>query len=420
MDNAMNSPASQYTPGRKKAILVAITICMFVLGFSMFKLLPMEAYAENYFGITTGEWGILNSAQLWFIIICTVPFGFMARKLPVKASMLIAFALVIGGSLMEIFAGPNGFVLFLIGRVIEGGGYGLMGLVGHSITTNLVSPNRVGFWVSFMVTLGMLGQVILTAASGVLLINPEFGTGLFTMQEIFIGILIAFVVALVIWLLIVPSSLKMSGAQSDVKPTKEQTARVFKSKDSWLVAIALVFFNIAIVSFSAFVITNFLAPKYMAVLPAEMAGLAFTKAATSYSMTSVIGIVAMIVFGILSDVMKTKRKLAAFSFFTGIIALLLLLFVPAGMVWLYVIVFGTLPRSVAGMSSACAPDIAEVPSDIPVVNGFRNAVGNIGSVIGTILMGFILQTAGNTAAIIVLCVFMAIGGFCWVFAKKIP
>ena len=78
------------------------------------------------------------------------------------------------------------------------------------------------------------------------------------MQEIFIGILIAFVVALVIWLLIVPSSLKMSGAQSDVKPTKEQTARVFKSKDSWLVAIALVFFNIAIVSFSAFVITNFL------------------------------------------------------------------------------------------------------------------------------------------------------------------
>ena len=65
----MNSPASQYTPGRKKAILVAITICMFVLGFSMFKLLPMEAYAENYFGITTGEWGILNSAQLWFIII---------------------------------------------------------------------------------------------------------------------------------------------------------------------------------------------------------------------------------------------------------------------------------------------------------------------------------------------------------------
>jgi predicted MFS family arabinose efflux permease len=72
------------------------------------------------------------------------------------------------------------------------------------------------------------------------------------------------------------------------------------------------------------------------------------------------------------------------------------------------------------MSSACAPDIAEVPADIPVVNGFRNAVGNIGSVIGTILMGFILQTAGNTAAIIVLCVFMAIGGFCWVFAKKIP
>ncbi|MCR5666644.1 MAG: MFS transporter [Eubacterium sp.] len=411
MNNITNSENSmaEYSPGRIKAILVAITICMFALGFSMFKLLPMQSVAQDYFQIEEGMWGILNSAQLWFIIICTVPFGFMARKLPVKVSMIISFALIIVGSILQIVATGDQFALFLIGRIIEGGGYGLMGLVGHSITTNLVKPNRVGFWVSFMVTVGMLGQVILTVICGKVLVSEWNPTGV-SMQEVFKWILILFIIALVIWIIVIPGSLKMSGSLSDVRPTKEQTMRVFKSKDSWLVAIALICFNVAIVSFSAFVIGNFLVPK----------GMDYQSAASTYGMTSVIGIISMLVFGVLSDVLKTKRKLATFSFFTGIIALLLLLYLPAGLIWLYVLVFGTLPRSVAGMSSACAPDIAEVPADIPVVNGFRTAVGNIGSVVGTVLMGFILQMAGQASAIYVLCIFMAVGGFCWLFAKKIP
>lgn len=185
--------------------------------------------------------------------------------------------------------------------------------------------------------------------------------------------------------------------------------RVFKNPSNWLVSVALIFFNIAIVSFSAYVIV------YMG-----QRGIPAAEAGPLYSYTSLIGIFSMLAFGWLADKFGSKRKMAIFSFFTGIIALLLLVHVPIHMIWIYIVVFGTLPRSVAGMSQACAPDIAEMPMDIPVVNSFRNTVSQLGNIIGGIITGYLLQFIGYTNTIYVLCVLMALGGICWIFAKKVP
>lgn len=399
--NATNNPAN-LTGTRINLIIVAITFCMFILGFSMFKLLPMQAVIQGYFNIDVSAYGFLNTAQNWFVIIFTVPMGFLIRKIPCKWSMLLSFVLLLGGSIIQVVT--SNYVLFVIGRMLEGGGYGFMALIGHSLTANLVQRKRIGFWVSFMVTVGMLGQVIHTNVAAWMM----YAKGI-SFQYVFILIIILQVVCLVVWLFIVPSTVKVSGIASDVKPTKEQTLRVYKNSSSWLVAVALIFFNIAIVSFSAFVI------QYLIIR-----GLQPGQAAATYGYTSLLGIVAMLVFGWLSDKFKTKRKLAILSFFSGILALLLLVHLPIGAIMIYVVVFGTLPRSVAGMSSACAPDIAEVPADVPIVNSFRNTVGQLGGVIGGIAIGYILQYFGYEVAIYVLCVGMALGGICWIFAKKIP
>ena len=52
--------------GRVKFVMVAITFCMFVMGFSMFKLLPMQAPIMNYFGIEVSSYGYLNTASSWY------------------------------------------------------------------------------------------------------------------------------------------------------------------------------------------------------------------------------------------------------------------------------------------------------------------------------------------------------------------
>jgi predicted MFS family arabinose efflux permease len=394
--------SANLSPMRVNFILFAIIFCMFVLGFSMFKLLPMQAAIQSYFNIKVSAYGYLNTAQNWFVILFTVPVGFLIRKIPCKWSMLLSFVLLLGGSFIQVVT--SNYIMFVIGRMLEGGGYGFMAIIGYSLTANLVQPKRIGFWMSFLVTLGMLGQVIHTnVATWMMLTRGN------SFQYVFITIIILQAVCLIVWLIAVPSTVKVSGTASSVKPTREQTLNVYKNSSNWLVAVALIFFNIAIVSFSAYVI------QYLIIR-----GMKPDQAAVTYGYTSLIGIGAMLAFGWLSDKFKTKRKLAILSFFSGILALLLLLYLPIGAIMIYVVVFGTLPRSVAGMSSACAPDIAEVPADIPIVNSFRNTVSQLGAVIGGIGLGYVLQYFGYEVAIYMLCVGMAIGGFCWVFAKKIP
>lgn len=395
-----NDISIDLSENRIKLILFSGVFCMFVLGFSMFKLLPMQAAIQDYFNIEVSDYGYLNTAQNWFVILFTVPVGFLIRKIPCKWSMALSFVLLLGGSIIQVFT--SNYILFVIGRMLEGGGYGFMAIIAYSLTANLVKQKRIGFWMSLLLTVGMLGQVIHTNVASWMMIVKGY-----SFQYVFTIIIILQVICLVVWLIFVPSKLKVSGIASSQKPTREQTLNVYKNSSNWLVAIALIFFNIAIVSFSAYVI------QYLIIR-----GMHPEQAAVTYGYTSLIGIVSMLVFGWLSDKFKTKRKLAILSFFSGIIALLLLIYVPIGSIMIYVIVFGTLPRSVAGMSSASATDIAEVPSDIPIVNSFRNTVSQLGAVIGGIILGYVIQYFGYEVAIYMLCVEMALGGVCWIFAKR--
>lgn len=397
-----NDISIDLSENRIKLILFSGVFCMFVLGFSMFKLLPMQAAIQDYFNIEVSDYGYLNTAQNWFVILFTVPVGFLIRKISCKWSMALSFVLLLGGSIIQVFT--SNYILFVIGRMLEGGGYGFMAIIAYSLTANLVKQKRIGFWMSLLLTVGMLGQVIHTNVASWMMIAKGY-----SFQYVFTIIIILQVICLIVWLIFVPSKLKVSGIASSQKPTREQTLNVYKNSSNWLVAIALIFFNIAIVSFSAYVI------QYLIIR-----GMHPEQAAVTYGYTSLIGIVSMLVFGWLSDKFKTKRKLAILSFFSGIIALLLLIYVPIGSIMIYVIVFGTLPRSVAGMSSASATDIAEVPSDIPIVNSFRNTVSQLGAVIGGIILGYVIQYFGYEVAIYMLCVEMALGGVCWIFAKKIP
>lgn len=400
--HSSNDISIDLSENRIKLILFSAIFCMFVLGFSMFKLLPMQAAIQDYFNIEVSDYGYLNTAQNWFVILFTVPVGFLIRKIPCKWSMALSFVLLLGGSIIQVFT--SNYILFVIGRMLEGGGYGFMSIIAYSLTANLIKQKRIGFWMSLLLTVGMLGQVIHTNVASWMMIVKGY-----SFQYVFTIIIILQVICLVVWLIFVPSKLKVSGIASSQKPTREQTLNVYKNSSNWLVAIALIFFNIAIVSFSAYVI------QYLIIR-----GMHPEQAAVTYGYTSLIGIVSMLVFGWLSDKFKTKRKLAILSFFSGIVALLLLIYVPIGSIMIYVIVFGTLPRSVAGMSSASATDIAEVPSDIPIVNSFRNTVSQFGAVIGGIILGYVIQYFGYEVAIYMLCVEMAIGGVCWIFAKRIP
>ena len=82
-----------------------------------------------------------------------------------------------------------------------------------------------------------------------------------------------------------------------------------KNKSAMLIAFANIFFNATSMTFTAYII-KFLTTK----------GMTQMQAADTYSLTTIIGLASMIAFGLLSDKLKTRRKIAIMSFTAGAVA----------------------------------------------------------------------------------------------------
>jgi len=402
MDNERQAGTVQYEKTRIAFMIFAVFLCVIITGFGNFKFIPMQTAIQEYFQVGESAYGYLNTASGWITVLCAIPMGFLVRKLPCNWSVLLGFAIAIGGILIQ--TATNSFVLFVIGRMIEGAGSGLVTLVTGSLTINLVSQKRISFWSGVMIMAGVLPQVIMAKGGTSLMLN----SGL-SFQSIFLIIAGIYVGMVLVWMLCVPFSLRISGVSNTVKPTKERTARVIRNKSGLLVAIANIACSATTITFTAYVI-KFLTTK----------GIEPARAADIYSYTTLLGLASMIAFGYISDRLHTKRKIAIMSFLTGALAFVLLAVLPANLIFIYVLLWGTLPRSIAGMTSASAANIAEEPTDVPIVNSVKNTITQIGSIVVGILMGYMIQYLGYQVTIYFLAAAMVGGAVCWYFARRVP
>ena len=392
----------QYSNARVITMIGAVIFISIIIGFGNFKFMPMQDAIMDFFHIAEGAYGYLNTASGWISVICAIPLGFLVRKLPCNISVSVGFGVAIGGIAIQCVA--KGFVLFVIGRMIEGAGSSMIALVTGSLILNLVPKHRISIFSSVMIFAGILPQVVMTKGGTALMQNSGLA-----FQQIFVIIAIVYACTLVLWLCLVPFSLKIHGVGSAAKPTREQTIRVMKNRSGILVAIANIFLTFTTITWVAYVY------KYL-----TLKGFTPNEAADIYSTVTIIGLVSMLVFGVVSDKLKTKRKLAIGAFISGAIAFVLLALLPANLIWIYVVVWGTLPRCGAGMTSASAADIAEIPADVPIVTSIKNTISQVGSIIGGILMGYLIQYCGYDFTIYCLAGGMIIGAVCWYFAKRVP
>ncbi len=392
----------QYSKLRVGLMLGAVIMLLLVKGFGNFKFLPMQTAIMDFYNIQESAYGYLNTASHWVTVLCMVPFGFLVRKFRCNVSIILGIGVAALGIFMQSIAGS--FIMLIIGRVIEGAGTGFANLVTGALTLTLVDKKHVSFWSCVMIMVGVLPQIVMAKGGTALMVNSGIH-----FQVLFKIIALIYIGALVLWLILVPFSLKITGIGSSAKPTREQTIRVMKNKNNWYVSIANMLFGLAATTFASYII-RYLTTK----------GIDQTHAATIYSYTTILGLVSMLIFGWLSDKLHTKRKIAIMSFFSGAGILILLTLLPASLIWIYIALWGTLPRSIAGMAGSSAADIAELPADIPIVNSIKTTISNVGSIIFGILIGYEIQYFGYNVTIILLACGMVIGGILWILAKKIP
>ena len=402
MSDVQNSGEVTYSKAKIRLMLFAVVFCVFVQGFGTFKLIPMQEAIQTFFSIDSGVYGIMGSSQNWMMIALSIPLAYVARRMSCKWSYAIGFAVSILGMIIQITT--HSFVLFVIGRMMEGGGFGFVHLVSGSLILTLVPPNRRAFWASVSVVASVLPQVLISRLGAKLMVD----TGM-TFQQVFMLICGLYLLAIIIWLIIIPRSVHVHGVADSTKPTREQTMRVYKNKSNWLIGLAFMAYNAVSVGFTSYVV-KFISSK----------GMSLTEAATTYSYTTLIGMVAMLAFGVIADKLGTKRKIVMIGYFVCALALVALNILPINLIWVYVVLYGTFPRSIVGLTNASSVHIVEVPTDIPIANSIRNMITQIGNVLITIAMGFLIQYVGYGITIYILAGLNLIGVVLWYFAKKIP
>ena len=389
-----------YSKKRVVVMIAAILFCTLAHGFGNFKLIPMQQPIMDFFGIAEGAYGFINTASHYVSIFCAIPIGYIVRKLPCKWTAPLGLCICICGMMTQVLT--TNFVVFVIGRVIEGGGMLITTLVSTSFSQNLVPRSRIAIWSSLLIFLGVVPQIVITK-TGIALMS----TGI-KFQVIFAAIAGLYCISAIVWLLCIPKHARVYGRASSQKPTREQTMRIYKNPSNWFIAIAGIMTNAVTTVFASYILKYWVSK-----------GLTQTEAADLYTIFTFVGMASMIGVGLLSDKLKTKRKLAIPAFIQACIALIVLTFLPANLLWVYILLYCTLPRGITGLNSASAVDIAEVPSDMPIVNSFKNTVTQIGSVAFGLAFGFIIQNFGYDVGVYVIAGCMAVGAICWTLAKRV-
>lgn len=383
-------------------IYALLLLVLFANGFSLFKMIPIVGNLMETFSVETGKIGILNSANTWATMIFAIPLGYFIRNN--KPRLVLAtggLVLLIGHAIPILLQGS--FWFLVAGRAIEGIGSACVSMGAMSLTMTLFMGRKgASTAISATIAAPMVAQFVHLNVAGRVVVNYGW-------QGVYTYIAAIQVVVILIFVIACGSHITIVGTAKAEKPDKTQTARVYKNYNLWCIAIGMGLFALATVQFGTYVPTYF-----------QSIGMGQNEANGLYSVSTLLGLLAMVGSGALADRLKTKRKIAIVSFLGGVVAFILLMTLPASAMIIYILVYGTIPRAVNPMTQAAVPNLVESKIDVPIAKSLMDWVGQIFSLFSAVVVGYLIQLGGWHVTMTVLAILMAIGALLWAVAKKIP
>ena len=393
---------SQRSTLKAVVVLILCTAIMMAAGFANFKFPPLLTTFLSYYGIEMGALSIVMSVFQWVCIIAMLPVGLLLSRYSPKATGAAGAVCVILGNIIAIFA--DTIVILVVSRVIEGLGYCILQVLTQSLVTTTFKDSKAKGSATGLLNTGMLfGQMIHYNLAP----RVVAGGGL---RGVYLYIIGTVAVLTVLWLILIrgeaPAS---SSAPVDKVQQRKKTLAVYKTRDIWLVALAFAIIRLAVVNVGTYI------PAYLQ----QVRGLSQTQAAGLTSISTALGIAALILYGTISDALHTKRKLMIFSCFAAVVVFFCLMKLPVSLLLIFIILYGTVPRAFTTLTFSCYPEIFDDQSLIPVAHSMVHFIANIFTAVGTIIYGYVIQYAGYDAMWYMVLVYAAIAGILWIFVRKV-
>ena len=416
MENtATGTPNSGYQQiPMKQAILILVvsTLIMIAAGFSNFKFIPRVVNFLQEYQLEMGAMGVVMSVFQWVCIFAMIPAGFVISRMASRYSGVLAVAFIVAGNVVGLFA--KGVAALVVGRVIEALGFCLIQILTQSVISSVFRGNKMMATAVGILNTGMMfGMIIHTSLAP----TVAQSAGL---RGVYLYIIITIVVLAIIWFVAInkkietaiKTTLEEQNSRKAALTKKEKWAKrvaVFKTPQLWLIAVGFTLIGGATARVGQYV------PTFLT----QELGIDQVTAGHMNSLTTFIGIAAFIIYGILADKLHTRRKLMIFSCLSGVVVFLCLLYLPAGLIMVFIILYGLLPRAFTTLTYSCYSDLFDDNDQIPIAHSTVQFVGNgIGAAL-TAIFGFVIQYSGYTV-LWWICIGLSVAAaVCWVFANKI-
>jgi len=405
----MEQTAKTTSRGYGWVILVITFIAGFTAPANMAKAPALAPTLMGYFNIDPSGFGLLISVFFMLGFLLAFPTAAIIRKIGLRGAISAAVACGVLGSVIGALS-PN-FTVFLIGRLLEGAGLGIMGVAGASAITPWFPKEKRGLPLGIWAVWVAAGMVVCPMIYG-WIADPN-GLGI-DFHVIWWITAIFDAVVLVLFNLIYRTP-KDPFEDSDLEGTNYEAgvayriADVFKSKALIFLALIFLFDEMAFVTVTSFLVdyqvTTFGYDQIHANIYATYFGLA--------------GAVCAILGGKLSDFFKTRKYILLIGIIAGIIYTSIVL--TNRIEWLYWpigILAGMVGGFVPGMIWAATPET--VPGDlVPSANAMMATTANFGMFVGPLIMGTAIAGLGYGMA--TLCCLTPLYIIClifWIFGVR--
>jgi len=407
-----NNTSKQNPISQAQAIVILIvsTLIMIAAGFSNFKFPPILLDFLKHYGIEMGAMSVVMSVFQWVCIFGMIPAGLAISRLSARVAGVLSVVLIILGNVVGLVG--TSIAMLVIGRVIEALGFCLISILTQSVVCSVFRGTKIMTTATGILNTGMMfGQMIHFNVAPRLVLS-------YGLNGVYVYIIVSVAVLAILWAILINGKvMKIVEAAADesakVAMTREEKRAkklaVYKTPQIWLVAVGFTCLGGAVARVGQFL------PAY---LTTEL-GFDSVAASGLVSISTAIGIAVFILYGIVADWLNTKRKLMIFSSLSVIAVYLCLMYLPAGLIMIFIILYGSLPRAFTTLTYSCYPDIFEDNTQIPIAHSVVHFVGNVIGALLTAAFGYIIQFAGYTVLWYFCMVLGVIAAVCWYFAKKV-
>jgi MFS family permease len=381
MTDLTKAPAKKGNMGRAWAIVVVVFLAGFCMPANMGKTMWLAPMVMEQFGIGEGVLGWLNGVFYILGALIAFPAASFVRKLGIRASVTIALCCGIIGNFIGAFAAS--VPALMISRVVEGAGFGLMGVIGVTAITPWFPREKRGL------PLGIWGMWVSIANAVTPMLDSAVAGATGSSSSVWWMFFVIDIVVLVLFWLVyrVPSDPYIDEAEKKGE-VKFSYKELLKQRVVWILAFVFFCEEGAFIAcqgfFSAYVTTELQAPL--------MIGSIIVTAGAIW------GSIFSPIAGKISDSIKSRYKVLIFCMVSAVIFGILVFWVRDLKLFVIVVILnGFTGGGVAAMLWTSASDV--VPSHL--ISGATAALAcaqSIGMFLGSTFMGNIIEAVGYTHA----------------------